>query len=102
MAAEFDREQLLTALDDIGAAAIEAGTRVAISPSTGAPPSCWRAISDFGRRMSILRRSASPWPQWLSEVVSRIGLQNGWSDAWFNEAVDAFLSPLAPTPFATS
>jgi hypothetical protein len=36
-----------------------------------------------------------PWPQWLSEVVRRIALQNAWGEAWFNEAVDSFLSQIA-------
>ena len=94
MAAEFDREQLLAALDDIGAAAIEAGTRLDIAVYGG---SALVLAGNFRFRTEDvdIAQIGQPWPQWLSEAVNRIALQNGWSDTWFNEAVDAFLSPLA-------
>ena len=37
MAASFDREQLLAALDEVGRAAIDGEERASISPSTAAP-----------------------------------------------------------------
>jgi hypothetical protein len=38
---------------------------------------------------------ARPWPAWLSEVVARIAIRNGWLEHWLNDAVSPFLSPVA-------
>ncbi len=94
MAAEFDREQLLTALDEIGAAAVKAGTRLDIAVYGG---SALMLAGNFRFRTEDIdvAQIGPPWPQWLSEVVGRIALQNGWSEDWFNEAVHGFLSQLA-------
>jgi hypothetical protein len=94
MAAEFDREQLLAAFDDIGTAAVQAGTRLDVAVYGG---SALMLAGNFRFHTEDvdIAQIGQPWPRWLSEAVSRIALQNGWSEAWFNEAVDAFLSSLA-------
>jgi hypothetical protein len=94
MPAEFGREQLLDAFDEIGRAAIVAGTRLDIAVYGG---SALMLAGNFRFATADVdvAQIVEPWPQWLSEVVSRIGLENGWTEAWFNEAVAAFLSPLA-------
>jgi hypothetical protein len=94
MTAEFDREQLLAALDEIGAAAVQAGTRLDIAVYGG---SALMLAGNFRFRTEDVDISqiGPPWPQWLSEVVRRIALQNAWGEAWFNEAVDSFLSQIA-------
>lgn len=94
MAAEFDREQLQAALDEIGVAAVEAGTRLDIA-IYGGSALMLAGNFRFGTEDVDIAQIGPPWPPWLSEVVGRIALQNGWSESWFNEAVDAFLSSLA-------
>jgi len=94
MAAEFDREQLLEAFDEIGRAAITARARLDIAVYGG---SALMLAGNFRFRTEDvdIAEIGQPWPHWLSEAVGRIALQNGWSEAWFNEAVSCFLSPLA-------
>jgi hypothetical protein len=92
--AAFDRDQLLTALNEIGAAAVEAGTRLDIAMFGG---SALMLAGNF--RYSTedvdIAEIGRPWPDWLSAVVARIASQNGWPDDWLNDAVSTFLSPLA-------
>ena len=94
MAAEFDREQLLAALDEIGLAAVAAHTRLDIVVYGG---SALMLASNF--RFSTedvdIAEIGRPWPIWLSDVVARIAAQNGWNEHWLNDAVASFLSPLA-------
>ncbi len=92
--AAFDRDQLLDALNEIGAAAVVAGTRLDIAMFGG---SALMLASNF--RFSTedvdIAEIGRPWPDWLSAVVARIASQNGWLDDWLNDAVSTFLSPLA-------
>jgi hypothetical protein len=92
--AAFDRDQLLDALNEIGAAAVVAGTRLDIAMFGG---SALMLASNF--RFSTedvdIAEIGRPWPDWLSAVVARIASQNGWPDDWLNDAVSIFLSPLA-------
>jgi hypothetical protein len=92
----FDRDQLLTALNEIGAAAAAAATRLDIVIFGG---SALMLASNF--RFSTedvdIAEIGRPWPDWLSDVVARIARRNGWSDQWLNDAVATFLSPLART-----
>jgi hypothetical protein len=94
MATEFDREQLLDALDEIGLAAAEARTRLDIAVFGG---SALILASNF--RFSTedvdIAELGRPWPGWLSDIVARIAARNGWSENWFNDAVSFHLSPLA-------
>jgi len=92
--AAFDRDQLLAALNEIGAAAVAAGTRLDIAMFGG---SALMLAGNF--RFSTedvdIAEIGRPWPNWLSAVVARIASQNGWPDDWLNDAVSTFLSPLA-------
>jgi hypothetical protein len=92
--AAFDRDQLLDALNEIGAAAVVAGTRLDIAMFGG---SALMLASNF--RFSTedvdIAEIGRPWPDWLSAVVARIASQNGWPDDWLNDAVSIFLSPFA-------
>ena len=90
----FDRDQLLAALNEIGAAAATAHTRLDIVIFGG---SALMLASNF--RFSTedvdIAEISRPWPDWLSDVVARIAKRNGWSDHWLNDAVTTFLSPLS-------
>jgi hypothetical protein len=92
--AAFDRDQLLAALNEIGAAAVAAGTRLDIAMFGG---SALMLAGNF--RFSTedvdIAEIGRPWPDWLSAVVTRVASQNGWPDDWLNDAVSTFLSPLA-------
>jgi hypothetical protein len=94
MAASFDRDQLLAALDEIGRAAIAAHAHLDIAVFGG---SALMLASNF--RFSTedvdISEIGRPWPDWLSEVVKRIAIANSWQDEWLNEAVTFHLSPLA-------
>jgi hypothetical protein len=96
MTAAFDREALLDAFDDIGRAAVQAGTKLQIAVYGGSAlmlASNFRFatedvdISDIGRQ----------WPEWLSDAAERISKKNSWSATWLNDAVTFHLSPLART-----
>jgi hypothetical protein len=94
MARAFDRDQLLAAFDEIGAAAIAAHTRLDIAVFGG---SALILASNF--RFSTedvdIAEIGRPWPDWLTDAVARIATRNGWSELWLNDAVNAFLSPHA-------
>src|SRR5690242_1734094 len=94
MPTAFDRDQLLGALNEIGEAAVAAGTRLDIVVFGG---SALMLASNF--RFSTedvdIAEIARPWPDWLSSVVERISKRNGWSEHWLNDAVNTFLSPVA-------
>jgi len=90
----FDRDQLLAALDEIGAAAVAAQARLDIAMFGG---SALMLAGNF--RLSTedvdIAEIGRPWPDWLSDVVARLAKRNGWSAHWLNDAVGTFLSPLA-------
>src|SRR5271165_5042965 len=94
MAASFDRDQLLAALDEIGKAAIAARAHLDIAVYGG---SALMLASNF--RFSTedvdISEIGQPWPDWLSQAVNRIAAANGWQDEWLNDAVTFHLSPLA-------
>jgi hypothetical protein len=94
MAKAFDRDQLLAALDEIGQAAIEAGTRLDIAVFGG---SALLLASNFRFSTEDLDMAeiGHSWPDWLTSAVKRIADRNGWSEAWLNDAVTFHLSPLA-------
>jgi predicted proteasome-type protease len=74
MAAEFDRDQLLAAFDEIGLAAVSAHTRLDIVVYGG---SALMLASNF--RFSTedvdIAEIGQPWPSWLSDVVARVATQ---------------------------
>jgi hypothetical protein len=94
MAAEFDREQLLAALDEIGLAAIAARTCLDIAVFGG---SALMLASNF--RYSTedvdIAELGHAWPTWLSDVVTRIAARNSWTEHWLNDAVTFHLSATA-------
>src|SRR6266852_3291593 len=94
MATAFDRDQLLAAFNEIGLAAIKAGTRLDIVVFGG---SALMLASNF--RFSTedvdIAEIGRPWPGWLSDIVTRIAKENAWTEDWLNDAVSSFLSPLA-------
>jgi hypothetical protein len=88
---EFKREDLLSAFDEIGAAAIVAGTRLEICIYGGSAliiASNFRWSTEDVDTAELER----PWPQWLAQVVERIHKQRGWLEDWFNDGVATFLA----------
>jgi len=93
MSAAFDREALLDAFDDIGRAAVQAGTKlqIAVWGSALMPASNFR----FATEDADIADIGQQWPEWLSSAVERVSTKNGWSSTWLNNAVSFHLSPLA-------
>jgi hypothetical protein len=94
MAAAFDRDALLDAFDQIGRAAVLAGTKLQIAVYGG---SALMLASNFrfateGVDVSKLEY---PLPDWLAAVVHEIAEKNSWQDDWFNDGVAFHLSALA-------
>src|SRR6187200_3025999 len=94
MARQFDRTELLAAFDEIGEAAVRAGTRIELAVYGG---SALLLASNFrfGSEDVDIAELERPWPGWLFEVVGKIALEKGWSPEWLNDAVSFHLSPLA-------
>ena len=94
MGAAFGHDALLDAFDQIGRAAVLAGTKLQIAVYGG---SALMLASNFRFAtedvdVSELER---PLPGWLAEVVHEIAKKNLWQDDWFNDAVAFHLSSLA-------
>ena len=94
MSNTLDRDALLDAFDEIGRAAVAAGTRLQIAVYGG---SALMLASNFRFAtedvdISELER---PLPGWLEKVVKDIARQNGWADDWLNDGVAFHLSFLA-------
>jgi hypothetical protein len=94
VARALDREKLLDAFDEIGRAAVAAGTRLDIAVYGG---SALMLASNFRYATEDVDISAieRPWPEWLSATVERIATANGWAPDWFNDGVVFHLSALA-------
>lgn len=94
MSAAFDREALLDAFDQIGRAAVQAGTKLQIAVYGG---SALMLASNFrfATEDVDIAEIGQQWPTWLTEVVERISRQNNWSEGWLNDAVTFHLSRLA-------
>src|SRR5436305_1992080 len=94
MAASFDRDQLLDALDEVGRAAIAANARLDIAVYGG---SALMLASNFrfGTEDVDIAEVGQPWPAWLTQVVGTIAAQNGWSRDWLNDSVTSHLSTTA-------
>jgi hypothetical protein len=90
----LDRNKLLDAFDEIGRAAVTAGTTLQIAVYGG---SALMLASNF--RFSTEDADVSPlehpWPEWLRLAVERITVANGWADDWLNDGVAFHLSSLA-------
>ncbi len=94
MSAAFDRDALLDAFDQIGRAAVEAGTKLQIAVYGG---SALILASNFRFATEDVDVSAleKPLPEWLARIVRQIAEKNGWGDDWFNDGVAFHLSSLA-------
>jgi hypothetical protein len=94
MNAAFGRDTLLEAFDQIGRAAVQAGTKLQIAVYGG---SALMLASNFRFAtedvdVSELER---PLPAWLATVLHEIARKNHWQDDWFNDGVAFHLSSLA-------
>jgi len=94
MAAAFDRDALLDAFDQIGRAAVAAGTRLQIAVYGG---SALMLASNFRFATEDVDVSQleHPLPDWLAAVVHEIAERNRWHDHWFNDGVAFHLSSRA-------
>jgi hypothetical protein len=94
MAAAFGRDALLDAFDQIGRAAVLAGTKLQIAVYGG---SALMLASNFRFATEDVDVSEleHPLPGWLGAVVREITTENHWQDDWFNDAVAFHLSSLA-------
>ena len=94
MNAVFDRDALLDAFDQIGRAAVAAGTKLQIAVYGG---SALMLASNFRFATEDVDVSQleHPLPAWLDTVLQEIAEKRGWQRDWFN----AFhLSSLADRP----
>jgi hypothetical protein len=94
MAKGFDREALLDAFDQIGRAAVAAGTRLQIAVYGG---SSLMLASNFrfATEDVDIAEIGGKWPQWLTDVASQIAAARGWAEDWLNDGVAFHLSALA-------
>ena len=94
MSAAFGRDALLDAFDQIGHAAVLAGTKLQIAVYGG---SALMLASNFRFATEDVDVSAleQPLPDWLAKVVHEIAEKNEWQDDWFNDGVAFHLSSLA-------
>jgi hypothetical protein len=94
VSAAFSRDALLDAFDQIGRAAVLAGTKLQIAVYGG---SALMLASNF--RFSTedvdVFKLEHPLPDWLAAVVAKIAAENGWQGDWFNDGVAFHLSPIA-------
>jgi hypothetical protein len=93
MNAAFDREALLDAFDQIGRAAVQAGTKLQIAVYGG---SALMLASNFrfATEDVDVSRLEHPLPDWLATIVREIAKKNGWREDWFNDGVAVHLSSL--------
>jgi hypothetical protein len=94
VSAAFSRDALLDAFDQIGRAAVLAGTKLQIAVYGG---SALMLASNFRFATEDVDVSEleHPLPGWLAAAVDKIAKQNGWSGDWFNDGVAFHLSSLA-------
>jgi len=94
MTASFDREALLDAFDQIGRAAVEAGTKLQIAGFGG---SALMLVSNFrfATEDVDVSRLEQPLPDWLASIIREIATKNRWQEDWFTYGVAFHLSSLA-------
>lgn len=85
---------MLQAFDEIGRAAVAAGTRLEIAVYGG---SALMLASNFrfATEDVDVSRLEQPWPEWLRSIVEKLAQANGWAADWFNDGVVFHLSALA-------
>lgn|SRR3954469_13226515 len=94
MATRFDREALLDAFDEIGRAAVAAGTKLQIAVYGGSALML-ASIFRFATEDVDIAEIGGEWPEWLREAAAEIALQRGWARDWLNDGVAIHLSALA-------
>jgi hypothetical protein len=94
MNAAFGRDALLDAFDQIGRAAVLAGTKLQIAVYEG---SALMLASNFrfATEDVDVSKLEHPLPAWLAAVLHEIARENHWHDDWFNDGVAFHLSSLA-------
>jgi hypothetical protein len=94
MVPTLDREKLLGAFDEIGRAAVAAGTQLQIAVYGG---SALMLASNFRFATEDVDVSQlqQPWPEWLRTTIEKLARKNGWAEDWFNDGVVFHLSALA-------
>ena len=94
MARALDREKLLLAFDEIGRAAVGAGTQLQIAVYGG---SALMLASNFrfATEDVDVSRLQQPWPEWLRTTINKLAQEHRWSEDWFNDGVVFHLSALA-------
>src|ERR1700692_78833 len=94
MRAAFGRDALLDAFDQIGRAAVRAGTKLQIAVYGG---SALMLASNFRFATEDVDVSEleHPLPEWLGAIVHQIARKNGGHDDWCNDGVAFPLSALA-------
>ena len=93
---KIDREQLLEALDKVGAAAVDNRETLEMAVYGG---SALMLASNFrysSEDVDIVVLD-KPWPAWLERVVADIAAEKNWAKDWLNDAVTFHLSLLATT-----
>jgi len=85
---------LLRAFDELGRAAVAAGTRLQIVVYGG---SALMLASNFRFATEDVDISEvqQPWPEWLRAIIEKLAQENGWAEDWFNDGVVFHLSALA-------
>ena len=85
---------MLGAFDEIGRAAVAAGTQLQIAVYGG---SALILASNFRFATEDVDVSQlqQPWPEWLRTTIERLAKKNGWAEDWFNDGVVFHLSALA-------
>jgi len=94
MSAALGRDALLDAFDQIGRAAVLAGTKLQIAVYGG---SALMLASNFrfATEDVDVSKLEYPLPVWLAAVVDKIARENNWQNNLFNDAVAFHLSALA-------
>jgi len=79
MAPTLDREKLLGAFDEIGRAAVAAGTQLQIAVYGG---SALMLASNFRFATEDVDVSQlqQPWPEWLRTTIEKLAKKNGWAE----------------------
>src|SRR5258708_21017312 len=94
MSASFGRDALLDAFDQIGRAAVVAGTKLQIAVYGGSA----RMLAGncgFDEEDVDVSELEHPLPSWLGAAVHEIAKKNQWQEDWFNDGVAFHLSSLA-------
>jgi hypothetical protein len=94
MNAAFGRDALLDAFDQIGRAAVLAGTKLQIAVY-GDSALMLASNFRFATEDVDVSELEHPLPAWLAAVLYEIARENRWHDDWFNDGVAFHLSSLA-------